>query len=72
MKEITIGFDTSNYTTSCAFFDGAGGENSGRLLDVEPGQLGLRLLDEPFIHLFGVLAGKISVFHACIFLSNVE
>ena len=50
MKEITIGFDTSNYTTSCAFFDGAGGENSGRLLDVEPGQLGLRQSDALFSH----------------------
>jgi len=50
MREITIGFDTSNYTTSCAFFDGAKGENTGRLLDVEPGQLGLRQSDALFSH----------------------
>ena len=50
MREITIGFDTSNYTTSCALFDGAEGENSGRLLDVAQGQLGLRQSDALFSH----------------------
>lgn len=47
---ITIGFDTSNYTTSCAWFDGQNGENSGRLLDVKPGELGLRQSEALFSH----------------------
>ena len=37
-----LGIDTSNYTTSAAVFDGAGGVNRGKLLQVPPGQLGLR------------------------------
>lgn len=37
-----IAFDTSNYTTSVAVFDGEQGENAGRLLDVPQGALGLR------------------------------
>ena len=45
-----IAFDTSNYTTSCAVFDGENGENSGRLLDVKPGELGLRQSDALFSH----------------------
>lgn len=45
-----IAFDTSNYTTSCAVFDGAVGENSGRLLDVKPGELGLRQSEALFSH----------------------
>ena len=50
MREISLGFDTSNYTTSCACFDGAAGENSGRLLDVAPGELGLRQSEALFFH----------------------
>ena len=50
MKKISLAFDTSNYTTSCAFFDGAGGQNSSRLLDVRPGELGLRQSDALFLH----------------------
>ncbi len=50
MRDIAIAFDTSNYTTSCAFFDGTTGENSGRLLDVAQGQLGLRQSDALFLH----------------------
>jgi N6-L-threonylcarbamoyladenine synthase len=50
VKEITISFDTSNYTTSCAYYDGAAGVNAGRLLDVAPGQLGLRQSDALFMH----------------------
>ena len=38
----TIGFDTSNYTTSIACFDGENGVNCSRLLPVKQGQLGLR------------------------------
>jgi len=37
-----LGLDTSNYTTSVAVFDGQNGWNEGRLLDVRPGELGLR------------------------------
>ena len=50
MKEIVIAFDTSNYTTSCAVFDGETGVNSGQLLDVEPGRLGLRQSDALYAH----------------------
>ncbi|MBP3304562.1 MAG: DNA-binding protein [Oscillospiraceae bacterium] len=45
-----IGFDTSNYTTSIAFFDGSGGENCSRLLPVKQGELGLRQSDAVFHH----------------------
>ena len=40
-----LAFDTSNYTTSVAAFDGAEAHNVSRLLDVEPGSLGLRQSD---------------------------
>ena len=46
-----IGFDTSNYTTSIAFFDGKDGENCSRLLPVRPGELGLRQSDAVFAHI---------------------
>jgi len=45
-----IGIDTSNYTTSIAFFDGIGGENCSRLLPVKQGELGLRQSDAVFAH----------------------
>ena len=45
-----LGFDTSNYTTSAAAFDGAAGQNCSRLLDVKPGELGLRQSDALFAH----------------------
>lgn len=45
-----LAFDTSNYTTSVAFFDGAAGHNVSRLLDVAPGALGLRQSDALFAH----------------------
>ena len=45
-----IGFDTSNYTTSIAFFDSAGGENVSKLLPVKSGELGLRQSDAVFHH----------------------
>ncbi len=45
-----IGIDTSNYTTSIAFFDVTGGENSSRLLPVKQGELGLRQSDAVFAH----------------------
>ena len=46
-----IGFDTSNYTTSIAFFDGVTGENCSRLLPVKLGELGLRQSDAVFAHI---------------------
>ena len=45
-----LGIDTSNYTTSAAVFDGTAGRNAGRLLDVRPGELGLRQSDALFQH----------------------
>lgn len=45
-----LGIDTSNYTTSAAVFDGDGGYHASRLLDVRPGELGLRQSDALFQH----------------------
>ena len=45
-----IGFDTSNYTTSIAYFDGNAGLNCSQLLPVKEGQLGLRQSDAVFHH----------------------
>ncbi len=45
-----LGFDTSNYTTSVAYFDGQQGLNTGKLLDVPEGTLGLRQSDALFQH----------------------
>ena len=42
--------DTSNYTTSAAVYDGEEGRNQGRLLEVRPGELGLRQSDALFQH----------------------
>ena len=46
-----IGFDTSNYTTSIACFDGVGGINCSQLLPVKQGGLGLRQSDAVFAHI---------------------
>ena len=46
-----IGIDTSNYTTSIAFYDGFGGENCSKLLPVKQGELGLRQSDAVFAHM---------------------
>ena len=46
-----IGIDTSNYTTSIAFFDGTEGENCSKLLPVKSGELGLRQSDAVFAHI---------------------
>ncbi|MGN0998239.1 MAG: DNA-binding protein [Faecousia sp.] len=46
-----IGFDTSNYTTSIAWFDGMEGENCSKLLPVKQGELGLRQSDAVFAHI---------------------
>lgn len=45
-----IGFDTSNYTTSIAYFDGHSGQNCSQLLPVKLGELGLRQSDAVFHH----------------------
>ncbi len=45
-----IGFDTSNYTTSIAYFDGSNGINCSQLLPVKAGELGLRQSDAVFHH----------------------
>jgi N6-L-threonylcarbamoyladenine synthase len=50
MGQLCVGFDTSNYTTSAAVFDGAQGTNRGRLLTVPEGALGLRQSDALFQH----------------------
>ena len=47
----TIGFDTSNYTTSIAYFDGKSAINCSKLLPVRPGELGLRQSDAVFQHI---------------------
>ena len=47
---MTLGLDTSNYTTSIAAFDGREGTNVSRLLDVKPGELGLRQSEALFSH----------------------
>jgi len=48
---ISVGIDTSNYTTSIAYFDGDAGENCSRLLPVKQGELGLRQSDAVFSHI---------------------
>ena len=46
-----LGFDTSNYTTSIAYFDGIEGVNCSKLLPVKQGELGLRQSDAVFAHI---------------------
>lgn len=48
---MVIGFDTSNYTTSIACFDGETGVNCSQLLPVREGALGLRQSDALFAHI---------------------
>ena len=48
---MVIGFDTSNYTTSIACFDGKDGVNCSKLLPVKQGELGLRQSDAVFQHI---------------------
>ena len=48
---MVIGIDTSNYTTSIAYFDGTNGVNVSKLLPVKPGELGLRQSDAVFAHI---------------------
>ena len=51
---LTLGFDTSNYTTSIAAFDGGEVVNCSRLLPVKQGELGLRQSDALFAHVKGL------------------
>lgn len=51
---VVIGLDTSNYTTSIAWFDGVNGENFSSLLPVREGELGLRQSDAVFQHIKGL------------------
>ena len=45
-----IGFDTSNYTTSIAYYNPTMAENCSKLLPVKAGELGLRQSDAVFHH----------------------
>ena len=45
-----LALDTSNYTTSAAVFDGRTGCNRSKLLEVRPGELGLRQSEALFQH----------------------
>ncbi len=45
-----LGFDTSNYTTSVALFDGTSCHMTGELLEVPAGSLGLRQSEAHFAH----------------------
>ena len=56
-----VGFDTSNYTTSVAWFDGNRGDNCSKLLPVRQGELGLRQSDAVFAHIKGLpeLSGRL-------------
>lgn len=58
---ITVGIDTSNYTTSIAYYDGKSGQNCSRLLPVKQGELGLRQSDAVFAHIKSLpeLAGRL-------------
>ena len=56
-----IGFDTSNYTTSIAWYNGQTGVNCSELLPVREGELGLRQSDAVFHHTksLPVLSGRL-------------
>ena len=56
-----VGFDTSNYTTSIACFDGSNGINCSQLLPVREGEVGLRQSDAVFHHIksLPVLSGRL-------------
>lgn len=56
-----IGIDTSNYTTSIAWFNGFTGTNVSELLPVTQGSLGLRQSDAVFAHIksLPVLSGRL-------------
>lgn len=58
-----LGFDTSNYTTSAAWFDGEGWVNRSALLPIKPGALGLRQSDALFNHVVGLPELTDGLFH---------
>lgn len=47
---MTLGIDTSNYTTSCALFGGSEPVSRRKLLDVKEGRRGIRQSEGVFIH----------------------
>lgn len=51
MDKLSLAFDTSNYTTSAAYFDGKSGENASKPLAVPEGELGLRQSEALFAHI---------------------
>lgn len=60
-----IGFDTSNYTTSIAFYDGKQAMNCSRILPVKQGELGLRQSDAVFSHIKSLPELSSRLFDAC-------
>ncbi len=50
MRKAALGIDTSNYTTSAAWFDGSSVIQNKKLLPVEKGARGLRQSDAVFAH----------------------
>ena len=56
-----IGIDTSNYTTSIAWYNGVEDVNCSKLLPVRQGELGLRQSDAVFAHIKGLpeLSGRL-------------
>lgn len=63
-----LGFDTSNYTTSVALFDGENIISKRKLLTVKPGERGLRQSDAVFQHTVNMprLVEEISISACCI------
>ena len=68
---ISLGFDTSCYTTSVAAFDGEKAASYRKILEVKKGARGLRQSDALFLHtknlpvLFGELAKEINCKEVC-------
>lgn len=74
---IALGFDTSNYTTSIAYYSSADYLNCSQLLPVKEGELGLRQSDAVFHHtqslpaLSGRLFSHVDIRHvACVGVST--
>ncbi len=62
-----LGFDTSNYTTSVAFFDGKAVVQKKKLLEVKQGERGLRQSDAVFQHTVHMPALAASLAEECDF-----
>lgn len=79
---ITLGIDTSNYTTSVAYYNGAGYKMHRKILDVKEGSRGIRQSEGVFVHnreigdmlleIFGELSGKIDAVGVSTRPRNVE